>query len=102
MHVCRMCDFFDPQSSKGCREPMADEVADKEQANFCDYFRPRAGLSAKVDRAVEESRKKLDALFGSKPTGGAAAGGSPPAAGAAQNAEADAARKKLEKLFGGE
>ena len=29
--------------AKHCREPIAEEVKDKERANFCDYFKPRPG-----------------------------------------------------------
>jgi hypothetical protein len=64
LHVCRMCDFFDRSASKQCHEPMADEVGDKEHANFCDYFRPRAGLSASADPEAADSRARLEALFG--------------------------------------
>ena len=64
LHVCRMCDFFDRSASKQCREPMADEVGDKEHSNFCDYFRPRAGLTASADQEAANSRARLEALFG--------------------------------------
>jgi hypothetical protein len=64
LHVCRMCDFFDRSASKQCREPMADEVTDKEHANFCDYFRPRSGLTAGADPDAANSRARLEALFG--------------------------------------
>lgn len=67
LHVCRMCEFFDRSASRQCREPMADEVVDKEAANFCDYFRPRAGLTADADREAADSRAKLEALFGGVP-----------------------------------
>jgi hypothetical protein len=64
LHVCRMCDFFDRAASKQCREPMADEVSDKEHANFCDYFRPRSGLTAGADQEAANARARLEALFG--------------------------------------
>ena len=46
LHVCRMCEFYDPSVAKSCREPIAEEVTDKERANFCDYFRGRPGVQA--------------------------------------------------------
>jgi hypothetical protein len=41
LHVCRMCIDYDEHVAKKCREPIAEEVNDKTQANFCDYFAPR-------------------------------------------------------------
>lgn len=94
LHVCRMCEFYDPGVSKDCREPMADEVSDKEAANPCDYFRPCYGLSAEDDRAAADSRARLEAVFGG-------VGGARPKPGAGKGAsEADAARRKLDSLFG--
>lgn len=98
LHCCRQCDFYDPKVSKACREPSADEVVDKEQANFCDYFQPRAGLTASGDPAAAAARAKLESVFGGGMAGGKPAPGAPaPKPG---DAEAEAARKKLEALFG--
>jgi hypothetical protein len=67
LHVCRMCRSYDPRVAKKCREDDAEEVRAKEQANFCDYFRPRPDA---FDRALAETERKakdqLSALFGSK------------------------------------
>lgn len=97
LHTCRQCDFYDPGVSKSCRETTADEVADKEQANFCDHFRPRAGLSGGADSGAAAARAKLAALFGGKPD-------ARPRPAAPQvdprDVEAEAARQKLESLFG--
>jgi hypothetical protein len=100
LHVCRLCGFYDPSVSKDCREPMADEIADKEAANYCDYFRPRAGLTGSADPSAAAARAKLNALFGAQ--GGEAPAGK--TAGDERGAhEADAeredARRKLEELF---
>ena len=35
LHVCRMCVYFDPAVPKQCREDDAEEVQEKERANFC-------------------------------------------------------------------
>lgn len=65
LHVCKFCEFHDPQVAKQCREPVAEEVKDKERANFCDYFKPDPGAYQPKD-ASEADRAKagLDALFG--------------------------------------
>ena len=99
LHACRLCDFYDTGTSKDCREPMADEVTDKESANFCDYFRPRAGLSGGQDPEAAKARARLEAVFG----GGASGGGSTDAAAGEEGGpdpEAEASRRKLEALFG--
>ena len=40
LHVCRMCEFYDRTVSKMCREPIAEEVKNKQRANFCGYLEP--------------------------------------------------------------
>jgi len=67
LHACRMCEFYDTAKAKHCREPIADEVKDKERANFCDYFRPTASAyQAGATTAAERARLELEALFGRK------------------------------------
>jgi hypothetical protein len=104
IHCCRQCDFYDAGVSKSCRETSAEEVFDKEQANFCDFFRPRAGLAASGDPQAAAARAKLADVFGESLHGGkpAPGGASAPAAKAAPktDGEAEAARRKLESLFG--
>lgn len=65
LHVCRLCEFYSPTVAKQCREPIAEEVKDKERANFCDYFKPRPGAHSRVsEEAARKARAELDALFG--------------------------------------
>lgn len=66
LHVCRMCRFYDRSKAKSCAEPVADEVHDKDRANFCGYFEPAAGRHQPAGAAAERSRDALDALFGPK------------------------------------
>jgi len=88
LHCCRNCEFYEPGAHNDCREPNAEVVADKEQGNFCDYFRfssaPRAadssvggsGRSRDRDerqrsatpspRRTNDARSQLDALFRKK------------------------------------
>jgi hypothetical protein len=94
LHVCRLCEWYEPHVAKSCREPIADEVKNKERANFCDYFKPRPGAyQARDVGAVTAARSGLDALFGAGPNAAP-----PPAKDAA--VEAERARSELEKLFG--
>jgi hypothetical protein len=65
LHICPMCIFYAPAVTKACREDDADEVREKERANFCDYFRPAenafdAGRAAAEKQAVDQ----LQGLFG--------------------------------------
>jgi hypothetical protein len=97
LHVCRMCEFYDTRVAKACREPIAEEVKDKERSNFCDYFRAKANAYKPQDGTAErEALAKLDALFGlseSEPK-------REEATGAVARLEAEDAKKQLEGLFG--
>ena len=90
LHVCRMCEFFDPGVRQGCREPVAEEVSDRERANFCGYLAPVAGLGPGAeDAAARAARAELDALFGVSSSGSVAPD------------DAGEARRRLDELFGG-
>ena len=65
LHVCRMCSYFDANVAKSCREDDAEEVKEKERANFCDYFKPHLGAyDAEIISAERKARGELDVLFG--------------------------------------
>ena len=88
LHVCRMCEFFDPGVRRGCREPVAEEVSDRERANFCGYFTPVAGQGPGAeDGASRPARAELDNLF------------ELPSSGSASPGDADEARRRLDELF---
>jgi hypothetical protein len=88
LHVCRLCEFYEPRAANACREPIAEPVMDKERANFCGYFRPRPNAyKPRDDAPAKAARAGLDALFGGAPREGAPT-------------QADAARQALERLFG--
>ncbi len=38
--VCRNCRWYDISRPNACQEPVAEEVQDKERANFCSFFEP--------------------------------------------------------------
>lgn len=67
LHACRQCEFYDPRLTSKCREDRAEEVRDKEGANFCDWFKPnpRAHRPVAGNKAAA-AKSKLDELFGGK------------------------------------
>ena len=67
LRVCRNCTFYSPGSHWDCAETVPECVLDKERANFCDYFRFRAGSARPAVSGEKQSdaRRKLDKLFGS-------------------------------------
>lgn len=86
LHVCKFCEFFDRRVANQCREPVADEVKDKERANFCGYFKPNPKAYTPVDgMASGRAKAGLDALFGGDDSSSSAP---------------SSARDKLEELFG--
>lgn len=94
LHVCRMCRLFDPRVAKQCREPVAEEVKEKERANFCGYFEIRPGAYTPRDaEAAARARAELETLFGAPASGTATARDA--------RQEADEARRRLDELFGG-
>lgn len=64
LHVCKLCEFYDTGVAKSCREPVAEEVRDKERANFCDYFRPVANAYIELSTGQAQANSQLKALFG--------------------------------------
>jgi hypothetical protein len=65
-HVCKMCKEFDGRNS--CNEPIAEDVTDREKANFCDYFSPSGEIFLKKTREKQQNAKaQLAALFGDVP-----------------------------------
>jgi hypothetical protein len=81
LHVCRMCVSWEPRTTKKCREEAAEEVRNKEQANFCDYFRPRpAAFDGALAAEEKKAKDQLAALFGAAAVGGTASGAEAPGA----------------------
>lgn len=68
LHVCKLCVFHAPAVAKQCREPIAEEVKDKQRSNVCDYFSPRNDAWQLADTSASvTARGQLDTLFGSSP-----------------------------------
>jgi hypothetical protein len=84
LHACRMCRHYDTTVARSCREPVAEEVSNKERANFCGWFMPRPNAYRPGnERAAADARAALDALFG----------------GGASNSAGTATTPELEDLF---
>ena len=67
LHVCKMCVEYDTRVAKHCREPTAEEVSNKAQANFCDHFKPRPGAYTPPNTGeVNKAKAELERLFGKK------------------------------------
>ena len=74
VHVCRMCVHFDPEVARQCREDDAEEVFEKERANFCDWFEASNDAFDPGKMTAEQlARTSLESLFSGEPadTGGA-------------------------------
>jgi len=68
LRVCRMCEHYDPAAPQQCREDDAEQVMEKELANFCEWFVPSESAfdpqqKSEADQALEE----LQALFAGFP-----------------------------------
>lgn len=89
-HVCKLCRHYAPGRAGECDEERAEVPSDRESANFCDWFEPRAGAFRSGAAAAGGAAAELAALFGDQP----------PAAGADEPSESERAEEALKKLFG--
>ena len=65
LRVCRMCQHFLATAPRQCTEDEAEEVVEKERANFCEWFSPRGdAYDAARHRAEQRAANELGALFG--------------------------------------
>jgi hypothetical protein len=46
LRACVHCRHFDPNVAKQCKEPFAEVPADKDDANFCEFFQIGEGGNA--------------------------------------------------------
>jgi len=70
LRSCKNCRFFQSGSRGDCRETSAEPQADKERANFCDWFSldkkfrvQSNGQKADKAKADDASRTAFDNLF---------------------------------------
>lgn len=65
LHCCRLCRHYDESNATTCHEDRADPPLQKENANFCEFFSPKAGaFVAKAQHRSNSAQRELDALFG--------------------------------------
>lgn len=77
LHVCRMCENYDPVVIRQCKEDGADDVLEKTRPNFCDWFIVSFdAFNGKEKELEDRARRDLDALFGGSLDKNAAAPGS--------------------------
>lgn len=60
LHCCLNCRFYSPGMHNDCQETQAEWVADKERANFCDYFTFK---DSKPEEGDDKARTKFEDLF---------------------------------------
>jgi hypothetical protein len=59
-----MCVEYDMSYAKHCKEPTAEEVRKKDEANFCDHFKPKPGAFVPKDnRELARTKSALEDLF---------------------------------------
>ena len=65
LHVCKMCVFFDRNVPRQCREDGAEDVTEKDRANFCDWFKPSdSAFDSQGKSKADAAKDALAALFG--------------------------------------
>ena len=94
LHCCRLCVHFSPRLTGQCDDDRADPPVQKENANFCEFFRPLSGAyeDARGSRR-DAAQERLNALFG------ADVHETPTDDPAADTSAEDKARAALEALF---
>ncbi len=64
LHCCRLCRHFRTDITTQCDEDRADPPPIKENANFCDWFRPASGaFQASRASKSDTAKDSLGALF---------------------------------------
>ena len=75
LRCCRMCQHYRDLDHTKCAEDRADPPVIKENANFCEFFRPdRNAFNPNITQASGAAKSRLDALFGDAPFGDALSG----------------------------
>jgi hypothetical protein len=64
LHVCKMCIHYDPRVPRQCREDDAEDVKDKDLANFCEWYEPsESAFEPEQKSESDRAREALEALF---------------------------------------
>lgn len=65
LHCCKACKFYSPGSHFECKETVDECIADKEKANFCDFYRINPDVKPGSDSSkADAARNAFNALFG--------------------------------------
>ena len=64
LHCCRMCSKYAPNATISCNDERAEPPINKENANFCDYYRPTSAYRQGSVERQASAKARLDALFG--------------------------------------
>lgn len=90
LHCCRLCRHFRVDINPQCDEDRADPPVNKENANFCDWFRPASGVfqSSRTQKS-DAAKDRLGSLFGEDGDEDSN-----------EDSAEDAAKAKLDSLFG--
>lgn len=65
LHVCRQCQYYNPNHFEKCDHDMAEPAREVDLANFCHYFRPRPNAYNPRDKSrADNAMAQLKALFG--------------------------------------
>ena len=100
LHCCRFCRHYSTDVTGGCDEDRADPPVVKENANFCDWFRPDASAySGERSSRADAAKDRLQALFGSDEPEAAKADPEPSAPQSKPQSKEDEARSRLDDLF---
>ncbi|MCZ7650730.1 MAG: hypothetical protein M5U13_06020 [Thermoanaerobaculia bacterium] len=65
LHSCTNCVSFDSGAPRECRQPVAERIPRKAEANRCELFAPRLAQEFEREerRAPDDPRAAFDALF---------------------------------------
>lgn len=72
LHCCKQCVYFEPSTRFQCLKPIPVRIAAKDQANTCEFFKPRVTVardstqppppgSGMITPTVPEPRTPMDA-----------------------------------------
>ena len=101
LHCCRMCRNYVPDGSITCTDDRADPPVNKENANFCDFFRPTNAYRQGSKERQVAAKGRLDTLFVSPQAASEDTSGTDGKADPVPVDDKEAeARRRLEDLFG--
>ena len=93
LHCCLMCRRYTTRFHTKCEDERADPPERKDNANFCDYYKPRSGaFDAHGKMDADAAGSELKALFGRGEESGGDEGGE-------DSSEPDDPRDDADALF---